>query len=85
MLDELEKVMLGRSPKGQELVEQHIEYDPSICSYCDARRKWSGHGGQTTRGRVLVAEIENKVVGFAYLSFEKATADLSGTHRSWKH
>jgi GNAT superfamily N-acetyltransferase len=64
-----------------KLVEQHIEYDPvrfARISTVDGMQ-WF-YGGQTVAkdARVLIAEIDSQVVGFAYVSFEERNyADLS--------
>lgn len=64
-----------------KLVEQHIEYDPvrfAGISTVDGMQ-WF-YGGQTVAkdARVLIAEIDSQVVGFAYVSFEERNyADLS--------
>ena len=64
-----------------KLVEQHVDYDPVRFAHIATLEgmEWF-YGGQTDAddARVLVAEIENKVVGFAYLTFEETNyADLS--------
>lgn len=64
-----------------KLVEQHVEYDPvRFAQIATVEGMEWFYGGQTDAedSRVLVAEIENKAVGFAYLSFEEENyADLS--------
>jgi len=64
-----------------KLVEQHVGYDPERFAKIATIEgmEWF-YGGQTDAedARVLVAEIEDKVVGFAYFSFEERNyADLS--------
>jgi hypothetical protein len=57
-----------------KLVEQHHEYDPDRFARMASAEgmKWF-YGGQTdaTNAAVLVAEIDSKVVGFAYVSYEE--------------
>ena len=59
-----------------KLVEQHVDYDPvrfARIATLDGMQ-WF-YGGQTDAedAKVFVAEIENKVVGFAYLSLKRET------------
>jgi len=66
-----------------KLVEQHHEYDPDRFARMASAEgmKWF-YGGQTdaTNAAVLVAEIDSKVVGFAYVSYEERNyAELAET------
>ncbi|PYT01477.1 MAG: hypothetical protein DMF63_01100 [Acidobacteria bacterium] len=57
-----------------KLVEQHHEYDPERFALIASRdgMKWF-YGEQTDakNAAVLVAQIDNSVVGFAYLTYEE--------------
>jgi GNAT superfamily N-acetyltransferase len=57
-----------------KLVEQHHEYDPARFARMATAdgMKWF-YGGQTeaTDAAVLVAEIDSRVVGFAYVAYEE--------------
>ena len=64
-----------------KLVEQHLEYDPVRFARIATREgmEWF-YGGQTEAkdAAVLVAEIEDRIVGFAYLGYEERNyAELS--------
>jgi GNAT superfamily N-acetyltransferase len=66
-----------------KLVEQHHEYDPDRFARMASAEgmKWF-YGGQTDamNAAVLVAEIDSKVVGFAYVSYEERNyAELAET------
>src|SRR5215510_14165302 len=57
-----------------KLVEQHINYDPVRFAHIatlDGMQWFYGEQTNAEDARVLVSEIDNKVVGFAYLFFEE--------------
>lgn len=63
-----------------KLFAQHREYDPerfADLSHLDGAARYYGSRAQAETARVFVADIDEKVVGFAYLEYEaKDYADL---------
>jgi GNAT superfamily N-acetyltransferase len=64
-----------------KLVEQHVGYDPvrfARMATLEGMEWFYGGQADAKDARVLVAEIDNHVVGFAYVAFEERNyADLS--------
>lgn len=64
-----------------KLVEQHVGYDPvrfARIATLDGMTWFYGSQTDAEDARILVAEVEDQIVGFAYLSFEeKNYVDLS--------
>jgi len=57
-----------------KLVEQHHEYDPerfALMASFDGMKWFYGEQTDTKDAAVLVAEIESRVVGFAYITYEE--------------
>lgn len=71
-----------------KLVAQHIEYDPQRFADCvtvEGAAAFYASRFETGEARVLVAEIDSKVVGFAYLEFEERNYEELIERGVWLH
>ena len=70
------------------LIEQHVGYDPVRFSRIGSREGMADFYARQTEARnavVLVAELEDKIAGFAYLQFEPIIYSELATNVAWLH
>lgn len=70
------------------LIEQHVGHDPVRFSHIGSRERMADFYARQTElenARVLVAELEGKIVGFAYMQFEPIIYAELATKVAWLH
>ena len=70
------------------LIEQHVGYDPVRFSRIGSREGMAEFYARQTEvedSLVLVAELEGKIVGFAYMQFEPIIYAELATNVAWLH